>query len=124
MDGGQIVTITGAASRVQVDVDYYDGSTFSKIVDASILGNPHTLLRERANSVAGGADGAVTSYEATVYSDTSFKVADADLIPGATKKTRTLFQFWSAASGAGNLVAELWADEVRSWSTTKPENLF
>jgi hypothetical protein len=143
LEGGQYLTITGATSRVQVDVDLYDGSTYRKVVDAAMLGNAHTLVLQRESSQAeqynpvqragGGVgvsaglttvcDGATTSYVDTTAVDTSFRVAADDLIPGKTQKTRTLFQWWTGSGGSGNLVAEIWADEVRGWSTTIPTSM-
>jgi hypothetical protein len=143
LEGGQYLTITGAASRVQVDVDLYDGSTYRKVVDAAMLGNAHTLVLQRESSQAeqynpivrtggaiGGAsglvtvcDGATTSYVDTTAVDSSFRVAADDLIPGKTQKTRTLFQWWTGVNGGGNLIAEIWADEIRGWSTTIPTSM-
>jgi hypothetical protein len=147
LEGGQYLTITGAASRVQVDVDLYDGSTYRKVVDAAMLGNAHTLVLQRESSQAeqynpvirqlassgsgvglsGGldvvADGATTSYVDATAVDSSFRVAADDLIPGKTQKTRTLFQWWTGVNGGGNLIAEIWADEIRGWSTTIPTSM-
>jgi hypothetical protein len=143
LEGGQYLTISGAASRVQIDVDLYDGSTYRKIVDAAMLGNAHTLVLQREPSQAeqynpitraGGGlgvavglttvcDGATTSYVDSVAVDSSFRVGADDVIPGRTLKTRTLFQWWSASGGTGNLVAEVWADEIRGWCTAIPESM-
>ena len=140
LDGGQYITITGALSRVQVDVDLYDGSTYSKLVTAAMLGNAHTQITQQPNSKAaqtnfttsgvnvpasafGILNGAESSYAPGSVVSSVFRVGADDVIPGRTMKTRTLFQWWSAANGAGSLVAEIWADEVRAWSTTAPINL-
>lgn len=169
LEGGQYLTVANALSRVQVDVDFYDGSTYRKIVDAAMLGNAHTTVTPKpaaqAASVADGpgiahtgtvppgaeahpvvadfANAAVANLSASISSanqavvlpgaitptdpketvDSAFKVADADLIPGITKKTRSIFQFWSEANGAGSLVTEVWADEVRGWASSAPTNL-
>jgi hypothetical protein len=138
LDGGQYITVTGALSRVQVDVDLYDGSTYSKLVTAAMLGNAHTQITQQPNSKAaqtvavtptgptfasGTVNGAEASFPPGSVVSSVFRVGADDVIPGRTLKTRTLFQWWSAANGAGSLVAEIWADEVRAWSTTAPINL-
>jgi hypothetical protein len=41
LKGDKTFKINGAASRTAVDVLYFDGSTYSKIVDSSMLGNAH-----------------------------------------------------------------------------------
>lgn len=169
LEGGQYLTIAGALSRVQVDVDFYDGSTYRKVVDAAMLGNAHSTVAEQkpsqgastadgpgvahagtvpigaeahpvvadfANAAVGNLSasisgsnqavvlpGATTSYAPAAITDSAFRVGADDVVPGITKKTRTLFQFWSEAAGAGSLVAEVWADEVRGWASSAPTNL-
>lgn len=155
LEGGQYLTVANALSRVQVDVDFYDGSTYRKIVDAAMLGNAHTTVTPQPPTQSAGTSAGPTTHPApdltgtaaaslsvsmqanqitalapaltptapVATTDSAFKVADADLIPGATKKTRSIFQFWSEAAGAGSLVAEVWADEVRGWAGAAPTNL-
>lgn len=41
LKGDKTFKINGAASRTAVDVLFFDGSTYSKIVDSSTLGNAH-----------------------------------------------------------------------------------
>lgn len=137
LEGGQYLTITGALSRAQVDVDFYDGSTYSKIVDAAMLGNAHTQFlphlkgAQTSASVDTGAqypvpqvvlDGAETW--APINPDTAFKVGADDLIPGITKKTITLLQWFdNAVPASGKLVGECTLAEYRGWSGSPPANL-
>lgn len=52
LDGGIYFELSGVKSRCQVDVDYYDGSTHSKIVDAAMLGCAHSIVTQQENSKA------------------------------------------------------------------------
>ena len=44
LEGGQYLTIGNAVSMVGVNDDYDDDSTYRNIIDASILGNPHSIV--------------------------------------------------------------------------------
>ena len=60
LDGGQYVEVKNSLLRTQVDVENYDGSTYRRIVDASMLGNPHSIVTQQETSQAAGSSGSST----------------------------------------------------------------
>ena len=52
LEGGQYLTVGNVESMVFIDVDYYDNSTYRKIVDASVLGNAHQTITTQPTSTA------------------------------------------------------------------------
>lgn len=53
LEGGQYLIVRNAVSLARVDVNYYDNSTYRKVVDASMLGNPHSFVTTRQSAQDG-----------------------------------------------------------------------
>ena len=113
--------IADALSYSGEDVDCYDGETYSQLVDASILGNPHwvPILKTGQQAGYGYVGGSNASSIALDAPPTIEEVVDEAFVlttaPGKTLKTRTLLKFWSAAAAGGSVVGEAWLDQIISW---------
>lgn len=127
-----VCQITGALSVSQEDIDFYDGSTHSQMVDASHLGNPHTMpgvLQTAATEGKGysppdgsgliaGSSMSVNLVSVPIPGAESNNVTtDAAFVltttPGQTMKKDSLIKWWSGASASGNLVAMAWKSQIR-----------
>jgi hypothetical protein len=111
----------GIQSATQEDLIVYDTEVYRDTIDAAFMGTGRTL-----NLTEGGGDGLLVS-NGTLVSSTSAGGAfvfgtpsdphleESDEFthtpPNPLAKTRSIFYFWSGATGTGNVIAACWADQ-------------
>ena len=111
----------GIQSATQEDLIVFDSEVYRDTIDAAFMGTGRTL-----NLTEGGGDGLLIANGALTnttsaggaftYVDPSDKhLEESDEYthtpPNPLAKTRSMFYFWSAANGSGNVIASCWADQ-------------
>jgi hypothetical protein len=124
---GSKSSVTGATSASFVDGDYYDGSTYSQIIGADVLGNSHWVpiakkAAENGYGYVGAANGEVTPL---FGGETVEECVDEAFVltatPGKTLKSCTMMLFWSGASGTGNVLLFVPFHLMRIGAPTEPD---
>lgn len=114
----------GIQSATQEDLLVYDAEVYRDTIDSAFMGTGRTL-----SLLEGGGDGLLIG-NGTLVSSTSAGGAftyqtpsdphleESDEFthtpPHPMEKTRSMFYFWSGATGTGNLIASVWADQFVS----------
>ena len=131
--------IVGVQSRTQIDVAIYDMDTYRNEMSAARIGRPWQIITE-VDQVSPGGSGVVIGPSPAgvvvdeldppvVIAQTQDTVVAKDdpynaTPPFSTPKIRSLYLFWSGASGTGDILAECWADEYTEFAIVPSQQIF